>query len=275
VRARDGLELAADVFDGTEDTAVVIAGATGVRRRFYAPFARHLADAGPTVISFDYRGIGGSASDAAREVATMAAWGERDLAGVLRWVRRELAPRRLAVVAHSVGGQVLPLADEARSLDAAYLVASQSGYWALWDGIWRARLWLLWHAVVPGLVPLLGRLPAKVLGGGDDLPAGVALEWARWGRNTRYVLSHREDAADRFAQLAFPLRMISFTDDRIAPPRAVEALLGYYAGAARDHRAVRPEDVGATSIGHFGFFRERFRDALWPDAVSFLRRAFR
>jgi predicted alpha/beta hydrolase len=271
VRAPDGIGIAVDVFEGAGDSAVVVAGATGVPRRFYAPFARHLAGAGHTVVTFDYRGIGGSASPAAREVATMAAWGEQDLSGVLRWVDRELSPRRLAVVAHSVGGQILPLADEARELDAAYLVASQSGHWAKWDGAWRARLWLSWHVLVPAVVPVLGRMPAKLLGGGEDLPAGVALEWARWGRDPRYVLSHRPDVAERFARVEMPLRMISFTDDDMAPPRAVEALLGYYAGAEREHRVVRPEEIGVWSIGHFGYFRERSRDALWPDAVSFLR----
>ena len=31
-----------------------------------------------------------------------------------------------------------------------------------------------------------------------------------------------------------------------------------------------PQDVGARAIGHFGFFRERFRASLWPQVAQFL-----
>ncbi|HJL15819.1 MAG TPA: hypothetical protein RMH99_09190 [Sandaracinaceae bacterium LLY-WYZ-13_1] len=189
---------------------------------------------------------------------------------MLRWVREHVRPRRLAVVAHSVGGQILPLADEAPALDAVYLVAAQSGHWRQWDGRHRWRIWLVFHLAVPASVALLGRLPARVLGGGEDLPGGVAREWARWVRDPRYVLSHRADTAARFARMRMPMRQIGFTDDALAPPRTVDAPRGYYRNARVEHRPVTPAEVGARSIGHFGFFRPRFADTLWPDARRFL-----
>ena len=33
---------------------------------------------------------------------------------------------------------------------------------------------------------------------------------------------------------------------------------------------VRPADAGVSRIGHFGFFREQFRDTLWADALAWL-----
>ena len=31
---------------------------------------------------------------------------------------------------------------------------------------------------------------------------------------------------------------------------------------------IAPEDINALRIGHFGFFREQFRQTLWPRAVA-------
>jgi len=31
-----------------------------------------------------------------------------------------------------------------------------------------------------------------------------------------------------------------------------------------------PRELGVKSIGHFGFFRERFRDSLWREAADWL-----
>jgi predicted alpha/beta hydrolase len=39
-----------------------------------------------------------------------------------------------------------------------------------------------------------------------------------------------------------------------------------------DHRHVIPREVGAPAIGHFGFFRERFRDTLWRESAGWLGR---
>src|SRR5579883_2471388 len=64
IRATDGQRLAASVFQPTRPRAgapaVVVNSATGVRRDYYAPFARFLAERGYTVVTYDYRGIGGS-----------------------------------------------------------------------------------------------------------------------------------------------------------------------------------------------------------------------
>jgi predicted alpha/beta hydrolase len=36
-------------------------------------------------------------------------------------------------------------------------------------------------------------------------------------------------------------------------------------------KRISPSDVGARSIGHFGFFRKRFADALWPQVGAWLK----
>jgi predicted alpha/beta hydrolase len=274
VPAQDGYRLATTVHEPAQlpTGVVVLAGATGVPQRYYAPFARHLAAAGFAVVTFDYRGIGGSRPARLRGFkGGMGDWGERDLAGVIEWVRDSPHGHLpLYFVGHSVGGQILPLAPNAGRFRAAYLVASQSGHWRLWSGLRRVYIGTMWHLGVPLVTTVLGHFPAALLGGGEDLPPQVAKDWARWGRHRRYVLSHRPDTAQRFAAVRMPVRLVSFPDDPIAPPRAVTELATYYANAQVVRREVRPTEIGRDRIGHFGYFRERVGAPLWHDAVAFL-----
>lgn len=276
VRARDGYELAGDLFlpPGAPRAAVLVAPAMGVPRGFYAPFAAFLARQGMAALTLDYRGIGGSRRGGLRGLgASLRDWGERDLAGAVDHLAGRVPGVPLLWVGHSVGGQLLGLLEDA-PLAGALLVGAQSGYWRHWSGAWRWRVFLLWHALIPGLVPLLGRLPAAVLGGGEDVPPGVAREWATWGRHPDYLMSYAGPRGGLgFARLAAPVVAYAVSDDVFAPRASVEALLGFYATAPTELREVRPAALGARQVGHFGFFRARFEETLWRDAALFLTRA--
>ncbi len=276
IPARDGHALAGDLFlpDGAPRAAVLVAPAMGVRRGYYARFAGFLAREGMAALTLDYRGIGGSRRGGLRRhPATLADWGERDLAGAADLLRARVPGAPLLWVGHSVGGQLLGLVDDV-PVAGALLVAAQSGHWRLWSGPWRARIFLLWHAVIPGLVPLLGKLPALVLGGGEDVPPGVARQWAQWGRQRDYVMSYARPRGGRaFARLAAPVVSYAISDDPYAPERSVRELLRHYDLASTELRVVRPEDVGARELGHFGFFRARFEPTLWREALAFLSAA--
>ena len=58
--------------------------------------------------------------------------------------------------------------------------------------------------------------------------------------------------------------------DAAAALAAVEAFLAQYPGAQREMKRIAPREVSAERIGHFGFFRERFRDTLWQEAAEWL-----
>jgi len=65
-------------------------------------------------------------------------------------------------------------------------------------------------------------------------------------------------------------RAYALSDDAFAPAGAVQALLDLYPASKSEIRHVHPRDVGAGHIGHFGFFRESFRDTLWREAAQWL-----
>ena len=119
----------------------------------------------------------------------------------------------------------------------------------------------------------LGYLPGHV-GLGEDLPRGVAQEWARWCSHPDYLISEHPDATARFARFDRPTAFYSFTDDAYGPRRGVEALLDRLPKATIDHRRVDPAHLGKGPIGHFGFFRATFREPLWREALAFLNDVF-
>lgn len=282
IPAADGLPLSAILLTPDGDggppprAAVAIAPATGVRKRYYEPFAAYLAESGFAAVCFDYRGMGSSLDGKLRHCrARLHDWGERDLEGVLAWLAGRWPGAPLLVVGHSAGGQVFGLAAASERTAGLLAVGAQSGHWRFWPGIWRWLLALFWYVWLPLLVALFGYLPMRLVTGGDNVPREVAREWARWGRHPDYVMSYargagRDGLYDRFDR---PLRVYGFTDDLLAPPRAVAQLLTFYPNARSELCILSPADLGVRRIGHFGPFRDRFRDTLWAEWRGWLARA--
>jgi len=270
--ALDGLPLGGTLYRASApgERAVQIQAAAGVPQGYYAKFATYLAKRGFTALTFDYRGIGRSRPAALRGMrGRMRDWPQLDAAGALDFLQRTAPGARLMVVGHSVGGVSTALLPQAARLAAVLMVGSQSGYWRHWPRLRRPGIWLSVHVAIPLLPRLIGYFPSSRLGFGEDLPKGVALEWARWCRHPQYLVGAL-GAHAAFARFSAPLRAYVATDDGFAPPRAAAALLELYPAARAELRTVAPHDVGADRIGHFGFFRERFRDTLWREAADWL-----
>lgn len=266
IPATDGFALEATLFGAPADarSLVTLNPATAVPRRFYRELAEFLAARGHLVLTYD---------DRYTKDARMRDWGEKDLAGVLAWARKEHPTLPLAGFGHSAGGQMLCLAEGAERYRAFVGVAAQSGYWRHWPGALKWRRALDWHIVLPAFAHLFGRVPGG-LGLGDGLPKGVALEWARWCRHPAYILSEETDARRaRLAKLAFPFLSYSFSDDTYGPKLAVDWWAAQLVSARVERRHVAPRELGVASVGHFGFFKRKQGGALWEPTAEWLERA--
>lgn len=237
----------------------------GVPATFYKAFARYLAGRGHVVMTFDYAGIGASPS---RAGCTLADWADHDLRVAQSTLKARYPALPFTLVAHSVGGQLFGLLADS-PVERALFVACQSGYWRWWSGGFRLKMLALWFFVMPLLVPLFGKLPKWILGGGD-IPKGVAMQWGQWGRDPEYVLGFAKTRGESgFDRYSGPLRCVAFSDDPMAPRLAAEKLRDFYAAADKEFRHVTPQSVDLQSIGHFGAFRST-SERLWEDFAAYL-----
>lgn len=271
--AEDNWRLVGTLYqaDHPNHRVILIASATGVKRRFYDAFANYVADSGYTVLTFDYRGIGDSfQGKLSRVKATLSDWGRLDLSAAIRWLGQEFPDYQRMAVLHSIGGVVLGLCPLYHELKAAVMVASPSFYWRIRPANDKWRVWMQINLSVPLMTRLLGYFPASKVGLGEDLPAGTMLEWCRWGHHPLYARGLSQ--THYFDDVCLPMRMYSFSDDTLAPYEAVLATISYYPHASIQHKHFDPADIGLERIDHMGFFRCNAVDSLWHDALSWLNK---
>lgn len=269
--ARDGYRLGGTLYRPRTPNrrAVLLQAAAGVKQEFYGKLAGYLAGRGFTALTFDYRGIGRSRPAKLRGLkARMRDWAEKDIGGALDYLARASHGARLVGIGHSFGAQAFGIVPGNERYVAAMTVGAQSGYWKHWRGTGRAGMWFLTHVLLPGMSRVNGYFPARLFGQGEDLPAGVAREWASWCRHPGYLVGAL-GAQEAYARFTAPIRAYAVADDTYAPPVAVEAFVAFYPNAPVKVERVAPQEHGGP-IGHFGFFRERFKDTLWEDAADWM-----
>jgi len=281
--AADGYLLGATLFlpRGAKRHAVLISSATAVSRKVYRKFASYLAHRGCAVLTYDYRGIGDSRQKSpvgnnrprslAGFKASMSDWAALDVTAAVAWMRERYKSLPLAYVGHSFGGQALGLLPNNSDVSCALLVASQATYWKLIASPERYRVYLLLNFVGAPLTRLLGYTPGWS-GPGEDLPQGVFEQGTDWIMRPRYLFDDPKlKALANFSRFDGALRALCFSDDPWATRPAVELLCSGFTSAQPEVLTIAPADVGATRIGHFGFFRPEHRDTLWRSAAEWIQ----
>lgn len=271
IPAQDGRPIGAVLVHPTvaPRAQVIIHGATAVPQRFYREWAVHLAERGLAVLTYDYRGIGRSRTRPIRdEPVTMSGWID-DAQVVQRWFAARAPEVPLVAVGHSFGGQIATtLSPEA---DAIITVGAQGGYVGRFDGPRRHWYAAVMRGLIPAVSTVFGHLPGWA-GLGEDLPRGVARQWARWCSHPEYLLSELPHLRERMASWRGPLYALSFDDDEFASLRNVQWLLDRFEGATIEHDHLRIAELEARKVGHFGFFRRSAEAELWPRVDEFLAR---
>lgn len=266
--------VAATLWQAPQPRALVLLHpATAVTQRYYQAFATYLHGLGLHVLTYDYRGTGRSRRGPLRECAvSMADWMEDDVGAVTRWAAARFPALPLLAVGHSVGGHAIALSSATPQLRAAVLVAAHAGVTrTIHGGLERLRVWCVMRLLAPLLCRLLGYMPGRRLGLGEDLPGPVMLQWSRWTTLPRYFYDDPAmDAAQRVARVRLPLLVLGFDDDPWANRHAMDLLLQPLVHADITRRHVAPAEAGLPAIGHMGFFRQRSASALWPQVGNWL-----
>lgn len=245
---------------------IIISSATGVLQHYYFKFATFFSELGYTVYTFDYSGIGKSnlsISDLKQNNIDLKDWGKNDQAFVINYAKSQNPNDKIIVITHSIGGQILAFNKNISKIDAIITIASQSGYWKHWKGFERFKMFTFWHVLIPTLTPLFGYFPAKKFGLFENLPQQMAYQWQRWGKHKDYMLSEFNFENLQFKNFNKHLLAISFLKDEYATKVAVDWLAKQFTNANIERRHIIPKELGISNVGHFGFFRSKFKDSLW------------
>lgn len=269
--AQDGVEVSACAFlpvDAVEASLLILPG-IGVPQRALKHVAAWFAGRGFRCLTLDYRGMGQSRAARAEDTASLSVWATRDAVAGMRWLQSK-GPEPTFLLGHSFGGQTLGLTPALHEARAAVLVASQLGSPRYWDGLRRLSLTLYWWCVLPAAAAAFRTVPGWT-GLGVPLPRGAAREWALWGRSEDWFLSVDPAASQTLAAYQGDVLAYAATDDRIAPPRAVTALLERFRSASVIRRDLHPSSLGLDRLGHFGLFRPGPAQAIWKEWLAFYR----
>jgi predicted alpha/beta hydrolase len=272
--ARDARPLAALLLESPRARgALAINGATGFRREFYLKFASYCAERGYHALVYDYRGIDASARQPlSAEDARMSDWGRLDMPAALDSLAERFPQLPLGTVGHSVGGQLIGCMPNQARARLHLMIAASTGYWRRQRVPFRYQALVFWRLYGPLMLRRLGYVPRGVVWSGESLPRGVFLQWRKWCLDSAPFGPQLDpDMRDsQFAAVRAPVLAWGFSDDPIATPAAVEALLASYPNAQIERRWTAPAEVGVHAIGHHGFFSERQRDSLWRGALDWI-----
>jgi predicted alpha/beta hydrolase len=281
VETEDRVRLAATLYEPAEmppaHTApvTVISSGAAIPRGYYRAFAMALASrSGGPVITYDYRGIGGSLDRPIQQVTSrMSDWGRFDAPALVRHARKTFPKRPLHWVGHSYGGGFAiglnPLNTE---IDRLLGIAVPHGYWRDMTGRGRIETVLAMGGLVPLFCSTIGYLPGKLLGIGEDLPGPTAREWASWimSPNSMWDTLPTEVLAP-YESFRAPLCYLRPDDDQWASAKGTRRMAAAFPNAAERHVVDLPTTLtGGKKVGHIGFFRHAFADTLWPAAFDWL-----
>ncbi|WP_179319289.1 alpha/beta hydrolase family protein [Winogradskyella helgolandensis] len=246
--------------------SIIISSATGVLQHFYFKFATYFSELGYTVYTFDYSGIGKSNPNTThlkQNTINLKDWGENDQTSVISYAKAKNPNHKLIVITHSIGGQILAFNKNMTNIDAIITVASQSGYWKLWKGYERFKMFAFWYALIPSLTPLFGYFPAKKIKLFENLPKNMVYQWRHWGKHKDYILGEFNFEDLQFKNFNKHLLALSFPNDEYASKSSVDWLAKQFINAQVNRQHIIPEDLNISNVGHFGFFRSQFKESLW------------
>ena len=280
LRAADGYEIGAVFYAALRPRAprrvAVLHGGAGIPALRYRRFATFLAEWGIPVLTYDYRGIGLSRPQALRGFqATIEDWAEYDAAAAIAWLRQRFPRDEILGISHSIGCLPLGGAPNAAEQARIVMVGAHTGYYGDYRPLYRLPMAFAWHGLMPAVTRFVGYFPADRLGLGEDLPAGMALEWAE-RRRPDLRPNGAEPAGERrlrllgyCAALQCPAMAISVSDDAFATVEGTRRLLSYFPNLASPQLLLfTPTDAQVRRIGHFGFFRRAVGLTLWPRLLA-------
>jgi predicted alpha/beta hydrolase len=277
IKCEDGVELSAILLlpDGQPKAVVQINSATATPKEYYLPFANYLVENGFVACVYDYRGTCESTPESGLRgcMYDYMMFGQLDMPAVLEFLDVQFPDLPKLIMGHSVGGQKVGFMPNHHKIKGMVTFATSVGYWGFMPWKYRIQTHFFFHIFTPISNFLFGYVAAKRLGLMEDLPKQIVLDWRNWCSVPEYFFNSKyaSGSADKafFQDLTFPIQVYWTTDDPISNVRSVPMFWKHVkslGGIKID--CIIPQEIGAKEIGHFGFFRRKFKETLWVKALK-------
>ena len=271
--AQDGWALEGTLYQPSNPKlAILVSAGTGFPRSFYHTVACWLAGRGAVVLTYDYRGMGGSKTNERGFFdIDYPQWGHYDMPAALDILEANAPSLPITHLAHSVGGHFVGLMPNHRKIQRHAFISVGTGYFGGHHLKYIPTAMFFWWGL--GSYMLLRHNQIKQSGGwsGEALPPKLFRTWRRWSRRRAYFRRDFDSimAPHDYAGVTAPIRSWIFPDDPIATHRAASDILNCYPAAPGELIARAPSEIGVKRIGHEGAFRKG-RERLWAEVLDWL-----
>ncbi|WP_271784205.1 alpha/beta fold hydrolase [Aquimarina algiphila] len=274
IPAKDGYQLMGQLYipssKVTNNKVLIINSATAVSRKLYHHYATFMAEHGYHVITYDYRGIAASRPKKLRGFkATFLDWGDKDFAGVINYVKKEFPNQKILTLGHSIGGTIIGMTEKNTEISGVITVGAQTAYYKDWPKKQRAKIYFLWHIILPWITNVVGYFPGKKLGMLEDVPKGVIHQWHNRRKHTDIKKQLENNGVKLFYNTyQSKLLTLGIEDDPIGTEQAIKRIHNLFKSNQKEIEIIRLEEILTDKIGHFGFFRRKFKETLWVKTVK-------
>lgn len=274
ITCEDGQSLSISIYEPQAPikSAVMIAPATGIKKRFYHAFATYLAEHGFGVVTFDNRGIGQSLTGHVKHSkATIRDWGCLDMPAVMDALKTIFPNTRYHVVGHSAGGQLTGLMSNYADIASQFNFACSSGQLDNMRLGYRLQAKFFMGVFAPLNNLLFGYTNTQWIGMGEPLPSGVAKDWCDWCNGAGYIATAFGNTVHEhwYNDIHCPSLWVNAIDDDIANNKNVDDMTRVYTQMPIERVTLSPSDYGVKEIGHMKFFSSKLKQ-LWPLATDWL-----
>jgi predicted alpha/beta hydrolase len=77
------------------------------------------------------------------------------------------------------------------------------------------------------------------------------------------MLDDKNLSKNYFTDITYDILFINFTDDTYAPYKNSLKLSSFYSTSNLVFKHIHPKEFNFNTIGHFGFFKKKYKDTLW------------
>lgn len=266
IHTQDQYPITATLFEpeNANGKLLLVNSATGVKQQTYYSFAKHFADLGFVVITYDYRGVALSKPDQLKGFkASMRTWGNTDYKAVTDFIEERYPYHRKFLIGHSVGALILGMNKGSAIFEKFCFVATQNTYFGHLSPRIKMLGLLGFGLYQPVLTRVKGYFKTYFVNLGESLPKGVSDDWRTLIMNRKSVNRLLEKTENFSKNLHQEVLYLNMQDDDWITETGMKLLMNEtYVNMKPIYRTVYPHESNGEEIGHINFFRAK-HSKLW------------